>query len=64
MPTVAAFIDTLREVFGKEMIDAQIRQGLRGEPVFWASENGRTVGTRVSPDVQLPSYGSDKGGRE
>lgn len=47
MPAVTAFIDQLREVFGKEMIDGQIRKGMRGEPVFWASENGHEVGTPI-----------------
>jgi hypothetical protein len=45
MPTVAAWIDQLRDAFGKESIDAQIRAGMRGKPVFFAQENGQTVGT-------------------
>lgn len=51
MPTIAAFIDSLREVFGKEMIDGQIRKGLRGEPTFYASENGYEIGTRIFSDA-------------
>lgn len=62
MPAVTAFIDSLREVFGKEMIDGQIRQGMRGEPMFWASENGHEIGTRVNPEVPMPNYG--KGDKE
>lgn len=49
MPTVAAFIDELRAAFGAESIDRQIRKGMRGEPVFYASENGHTVGTSSPP---------------
>ena len=45
MPEVAAFVDALREVFGKASIDGQIRRGIAGEPVFYASENGHEIGT-------------------
>lgn len=47
MPSTAAWIDELRREFGRELIDAQIRAGMRGEPVFWASEAGHVVGTPV-----------------
>ncbi len=58
MPMVAAFIDEMREQFGKTEIDNQIRKGMAGLPVFWASENGHEVGTnpegiyanRTNPD--------------
>jgi hypothetical protein len=53
MPTVAAWIDELRAEFGAEGIDAQIRAGMRGEPVFWASEAGHTVGTPVTKGVEF-----------
>jgi len=46
MPTVAAWIDSLRETFGKEHIDQQIRAGMKGQPVFFASENGHEIGTK------------------
>ena len=46
MPTVASFIDGMREAFGKEHIDRQMRAGMNGQPVFYASENGHTVGTK------------------
>ena len=46
MPVVTAWIDKMRETFGKEHIDAQIRAGMRGAPVFFASENGHEIGTR------------------
>jgi len=52
MPGVTAFIDSLREAFGKESIDGQIRKGMKGEPTFWASENGHEIGTRVYRDPQ------------
>ena len=43
MPGVAAFIDSLRQAFGKEMVDHMIRTGLR-DGTFWAVENGLVVG--------------------
>jgi len=46
MPTVAAWIDQMRAAFGKEHIDRQIRAGMKGQPVFFASENGHTLGTK------------------
>ncbi len=46
MPTVAQWIDELREAFGKEMIDTQIRKGMQGEGCFYARENGIEVGSR------------------
>ena len=52
MPGVSAFIDAMREAFGKEEIDKQIRAGLKGEPVFYARENGYVLGT---PFVQEKS---------
>ena len=49
MPQVAAFVDDLREHFGREEIDRAIAQGLR-EPGwtahFWALENGHELGTK------------------
>lgn len=46
MPVVAAFIDSLRKAFGQEMIDQQIRKGMRGAPTFYAKENGHELGTQ------------------
>ena len=46
MPTVAGWIDQLREAFGAETINAAIRAGLDGQPTFYAEENGRAVGTK------------------
>lgn len=42
MPGVTAWIDSLREAFGKEMVDKMIRTGLR-DGTFWAVENGLVV---------------------
>lgn len=47
MPNTAWFIDLAREIFGTEAVNRQIRRGLNGEPVFWASENGKEIGTPV-----------------
>ncbi len=49
MPGTTAWIDEFRAVFGKEYIDSIIRRGMRGEPVFSASEAGHTIGTPVPP---------------
>jgi hypothetical protein len=49
MPVVTAWIDQMREAFGAEHIDGVIKSGMRGEPVFFASENGHTVGTPAPP---------------
>ena len=46
MPRVAEFIDALRDAFGREIIDQQIRNGLAGGTDFWASEGGHTIGHR------------------
>lgn len=45
MPNTAAFIDALRDAFGADMINDQIRKGMKGEPTFYASENGHELGT-------------------
>ena len=42
MPGVADFVDSLRQAFGKEMVDNMIRTGLR-DGTFWAVENGLVV---------------------
>lgn len=47
MPLTAAFIDGLREMCGKDEIDDIIRRGMRGEPVFYARENGVEIGTKI-----------------
>lgn len=45
MPVVAALIDEYRTVFGAASIDGVIRRAMKGEPVFYAQENGHTFGT-------------------
>jgi hypothetical protein len=59
MPQTAAFIDELRKAFGAEMIDAQIRKAMKGEPdCFYAEEAGHQVGTPIrhgkSFDAPMP----------
>ncbi|WP_334043616.1 hypothetical protein [Burkholderia ambifaria] len=49
MPEIAAFVESLAEAFGHDYIEDLVRRGQRGEPTFYASENGIEVGTR-SPD--------------
>jgi hypothetical protein len=45
MPEIAAWIDGLRQVFGRAEIDAQLRRGMRGELTFFHFvENGREIG--------------------
>ncbi len=56
MPCCTAFVDVLREVFGKEEVDNVIRRGLRSSAeskhqVFF-SENGVTLGQRALEPVQ------------
>jgi hypothetical protein len=59
MPEVTSFIDSLRIVFGKEAIDSQIRKGMQGEPVFYASENGHEIGTRLYRDPEQKGEGAN-----
>ena len=52
MPTVAAFVDGLREAFGADQVDRSIRAGLRGEPnKFWAREGAHELGTPFEREV-------------
>lgn len=50
MPTVAAWIDELRDAFGPDVINAAIKAGMDGQPTFYARENGIEVGTRITPE--------------
>ncbi|MET3134990.1 hypothetical protein AAKU55_005293 [Oxalobacteraceae bacterium GrIS 1.11] len=61
MPKTAAFIDNLREAFGAEFINGRIRAGMRGEAVFYATENGHSVGTPVPQGVAIST--NEKGNR-
>lgn len=45
MPTVAAWIDELREVFGADGINASIKNGMAGGSDFYAEENGHMLGS-------------------
>ena len=54
MPKTAALIDEFRAVFGTEYINKILQRGMRGEPVFWASENGHTIGTPSPPRAPAP----------
>lgn len=49
MPKVTAFIDDFRDAFGKDMIDAQIRIGIKGGQAFYAKEGGQSIGTPLAP---------------
>ena len=49
MPTVAAWIDELREAFGADSINAAIRNGVAGGAAFYATENGQTIGSDAMP---------------
>ncbi|MEG1678674.1 MAG: hypothetical protein RR326_01155 [Stenotrophomonas sp.] len=58
MPETAAFIDALREAFGVVEINQQIRGGMHGEPVFFARENGREIGTPLPEPKFVARYAS------
>lgn len=53
MPVTAALIASFREAFGVGNINDVVRRGIAGEPVFYASENGHTVGTLGRPYVRI-----------
>jgi hypothetical protein len=55
MPHCAAFADALRAEFGAAEVTEQIRRGMKGEPVFWARENGHEVGTRDPREGVMPA---------
>jgi hypothetical protein len=51
MPKVTAWLDDLREAFGRDTIDELIRKATtEGAPTFYASENGYQVGVRLPVD--------------
>lgn len=45
MPEISAFVEALRDAFGADEINAIVRRGRAGEPVFFAREAGREFGT-------------------
>lgn len=55
MPTVAAWVDELREAFGVEPINSAIRNGVAGGSQFYASENGHEIGCEAMPCVHVVS---------
>jgi hypothetical protein len=59
IPQTAALIDELRSVFGRESVDAQIRAGMQGAPMFWAKENGHEIGTKPLGDRVLFGEGAE-----
>jgi len=75
MPQVAAWVAELRGVFCDTPAEVaafnrQIKAGLDGQPTFYASENGRVVGTKdqrqgVVPILPLKiAQRPEKGGRK
>jgi len=51
MPLVAAWVAQLRTAFGDDLMNDVIRRGRNGEPVFYASENGQSFGTKWAPPM-------------
>lgn len=49
MPQCAAWVDALRESFGREFIDGRIRDGLK-DGTCWFAEGGRYVGLPGQPE--------------
>lgn len=53
MPVTAAFIDRLRDAFGAEAINRQIKSGINGAETFFAAENGVEIGSRPAPGISI-----------
>ena len=55
MPQTAAFIDAMREVFGRDGVDEAIRNGAQGGSDFHACENGHRIGVSrpVDPETSV-----------
>lgn len=51
MPATAQAIDDLRTIFGADLVNAQIRQALKGRPAIYAEEfvDGKVVTFGVKP---------------
>jgi hypothetical protein len=60
MPTISGIVDDLRRQYGLLPIDRQIRRAMRGEPTFFAKENGHTIGT-PSKRGTVEIYSDDRG---
>lgn len=56
MPETAAFIDKMREAFGEIEVNQVIKRGMKGEPVFYAEENGHRIGTYDQPNPDKCLY--------
>lgn len=54
MPTVAKWVDELREALGRDVVDAAIRDGMQGRPTFHAAEAGHEVGTPLPTHPGVP----------
>lgn len=52
MPTVAAWIDELREAFGADAINPALRNGAAGGSQFYAEEGGHTIGSDAMPGTR------------
>ena len=50
MPITAAFVDALRDAFGRAEVDGWIAHGIR-HGGFWARENGHEIGRRLAEDA-------------
>lgn len=46
MPSISAWVADMRQAFGDELMDDVITRGRAGEPVFYATENGHSFGTK------------------
>lgn len=55
MPTVAGWIDELRDVFGADGINASIKNGMAGGADFYAEENGHALGSDAAPGGHVVS---------
>lgn len=55
MPQCAAWIDDLRDAFGRESVDGWIRQGIAGGK-FYAEEGDRRIGRPVDWDGAVQVY--------
>lgn len=55
MPLTAAFVDAVRDAFGRDTVDGAIRSGMQGGSDFYASENGYQIGSPlfVSPETSV-----------
>lgn len=58
MPQTTRFIDWLRQELGAKTVDAAIRDGMSGEPTFFAEENGHRIGTpaTITPSANAHTF--------